>query len=167
MKDVPKDKHQDLDFIIEQLDWDKNVDTHFKDSNYLEPIVDKSRSGEGYTDRWIVYAKRLCKLTPAGRVVFDYDPRIAEPFRIPGGETGFDLWQAFAGLNGVPSLVLRGELSDLLSAETVERMLAANSAMEAATVPRVGHAPTLDEPEAEAAIDRLLKRVRSRRKPSS
>lgn len=123
----------------------------------------KESQGDRYPDwpldRWIVYAKRLCKLTPAGRVVFDYDPRIAEPFRIPGGETGFDLWEAFAGLNGVPSLVLRGELSDLLSAETVERMLEANPAMEAAKVPRVGHAPTLDEPEAEAAIDRLLKRV--------
>jgi hypothetical protein len=55
VKDVPKDKHQDLDFIIEQLDWEKNVDTHFKEHNYLEPIVDKSRSGPGYTDRWIVY----------------------------------------------------------------------------------------------------------------
>ncbi|MBL9124567.1 MAG: hypothetical protein JNG90_13110 [Planctomycetaceae bacterium] len=55
VKDVPKDKHQDLDFIIEQLDWDKNVDTHFKANNYLEPIVDASRSGPGYTDRWIVY----------------------------------------------------------------------------------------------------------------
>ena len=118
-------------------------------------------------DQWIAYAKRLCRLTPAGRVVLDYDPRIAEPFREPGGETGFDLWQAFAGLEGVPSLVLRGELSDLLSEETVERMLAANPAMEAATVPRVGHAPTLDEPEAEAAIDRLLKRARPRRKAAS
>jgi len=55
VKDVPKDKHQDLDFIIEQLDWDKNVDTHFKEHNYLEPIVDKSNSGQGYTDLWIVY----------------------------------------------------------------------------------------------------------------
>ena len=55
VKDVPKDKHQDLDFIIEQLDWEKNVDTHFKEHNYLEPIVDKSRSGTGYIDRWIVY----------------------------------------------------------------------------------------------------------------
>ncbi len=55
VKDVPKDKHQDLDFIIEQLDWEKNVDTHFKQHNYLEPIVDRSRSGAGYTDRWIVY----------------------------------------------------------------------------------------------------------------
>lgn len=55
VKDMPADKHQDLDFIIGQLDWDKNVDTHFKDSNYLEPIVDTNRSGTGFTDKWIVY----------------------------------------------------------------------------------------------------------------
>lgn len=55
VKDMPAEKHQDLDFIIGQLDWDKNVDTHFKDSNYLEPIVDTNRSGDGYTDKWIVY----------------------------------------------------------------------------------------------------------------
>ncbi len=111
-------------------------------------------------DQWLVFAKRLCKLTPGGRVVFDYDLRIAEPFRAPGGESGFDLWSAFAGLGGIPSLVLRGELSDLLSEETVARMVDENPAMEAVTVPRVGHAPTLDEPEAGQAIDRLLERVR-------
>ena len=55
VKDMPKEKHNDLDFIIGQLDWEKNVDTHFKEHNYLEPIVDESRSGPGYTDRWIVY----------------------------------------------------------------------------------------------------------------
>lgn len=57
VKDVPKEKHQDLDFIIEQLDWEKNVDTHFKQNNYIEPIVDESRSGQGYTDKWIVYGR--------------------------------------------------------------------------------------------------------------
>ncbi len=46
VKDVPEDKHQDLDFIIEQLDWEKNIDTHFKEHNYLEPIVDKAHSGD-------------------------------------------------------------------------------------------------------------------------
>jgi hypothetical protein len=55
VKDVPKEKHRDLDFIIEQLDWEKNIDTHFKEHNYLEPIVDQSTSGLGHTDRWIVY----------------------------------------------------------------------------------------------------------------
>jgi hypothetical protein len=57
VKDVPQEKHHDLDFIISQLDWEKNVDTHFKEHNYLEPIIDEARSGKGYTDRWIVYGR--------------------------------------------------------------------------------------------------------------
>ncbi len=57
VKDVPREKHQDLDFIISQLDWEKNVDTHFKEHNYLEPLVDESRSGTGFTDRWVVYGR--------------------------------------------------------------------------------------------------------------
>lgn len=55
VKDVPKDKHQDLDFIISQLDWEKNVDPYFKEHNYLEPIVDEDNSGDGWVDQWIVY----------------------------------------------------------------------------------------------------------------
>jgi hypothetical protein len=57
VKDVPKDKHRDLDFLIEELAWEKNVDPHFKEHNYVEPIVDKDRSGSGYTDRWIDYGR--------------------------------------------------------------------------------------------------------------
>ncbi len=53
VKDMPEDKHQDLDFIVEQLDWEKNVDPNFKDNNYLEPIV--AAEGEGWVDKWIVY----------------------------------------------------------------------------------------------------------------
>ena len=114
-------------------------------------------------DQWLVYAKRLCRLTPGGRIVFDYDMRIAEPFKLPSGEAGFDLWPAFRALAGIPSLVVRGELSDLTTAETVARMKADVPEMESVTVPRVGHAPTLDEPEAADAIDRLLKRVAARK----
>jgi hypothetical protein len=55
VKDMPKEKHNDLDFIIGQLDWEKNVDTHFKQNNFLQPIVDRNNSGKGYTDKWIVY----------------------------------------------------------------------------------------------------------------
>jgi hypothetical protein len=57
VKDVPEDKHQDLDFIIGQLDWEKNIDTHFKEHNYLEPIVDSARSGAGFEDKWVVYGR--------------------------------------------------------------------------------------------------------------
>lgn len=55
VKDMPADKHQDIDFIVDQLDWDKNVDPNFKDNNYLEPIVDTSCAA--HVDKWIVYGK--------------------------------------------------------------------------------------------------------------
>ena len=55
VKDVPEEHHQDLDYLVEQLDWDRNVDPDFKASNYLEPLVDDSCSGDGYTDKWVVY----------------------------------------------------------------------------------------------------------------
>lgn len=59
VKDVPKDKHKDLDYIIDMLDWDKNVDPYFKRSNYVEPIVDPEQSDfeAGYWDKWITYGK--------------------------------------------------------------------------------------------------------------
>ena len=53
VKDVPQDKHHDLDFIIEQLDWDKNVDPYFKEHNYLEPIL--AHSADGVEDKWVAY----------------------------------------------------------------------------------------------------------------
>ncbi|QDU95572.1 cupin domain-containing protein [Lignipirellula cremea] len=53
VKDMPAEKHQDLDFIVGQLDWEKNIDPNFKDNNYLEPIP--SDAGEGWEDLWIVY----------------------------------------------------------------------------------------------------------------
>ena len=120
----------------------------------------KDRYPDWEIDQWLVYAKRLCKLSPNGRIQFDYDMRIAEPFKLPGGETGFDLWPAFRALKGMPSLLVHGAISDLLSADTVERMQAEVPTMSVVTVPNVGHAPTLDEPEAVAAIDGLLKRVK-------
>lgn len=55
VKDMPADKHQDIDFIVDQLDWDKNVDPNFKENNYLEPIVDTS--DDAHVDKWIVYGK--------------------------------------------------------------------------------------------------------------
>ncbi len=57
VKDMPKDKHRDLDYLVEQLDWDGNVNPNFKDSHYLEPIPVADTATEGYVDRWIVYGK--------------------------------------------------------------------------------------------------------------
>lgn len=57
VKDMPRDKHQDLDFIVDQLDWEGNVDPNFKDNHYLEPVPVADTAKEGFVDRWIVYGK--------------------------------------------------------------------------------------------------------------
>jgi hypothetical protein len=57
VKDVPKKHHRDLDYLVEQLDWNGNTDDHFKNNHYLEPVPVKGACGDGCTDRWIVYGK--------------------------------------------------------------------------------------------------------------
>ncbi len=57
VKDVPKEHHHDLDYLVEQLDWEGNVDPSFKDHHFLEPILNEGGPGKGYEDKWIVYGK--------------------------------------------------------------------------------------------------------------
>ena len=112
---------------------------------------------------WIAMAKRLYRLNNSGRVVLDYDMRIAEPLRVPGNEAGVDLWPVMAAFAAIPTLILRGELSDLMSEETAQRMKGdIGEEAELVTVPRVGHTPVLTEPAAVAGLDRLLARVADR-----
>ena len=111
---------------------------------------------------WLRMAKRLYRLSGQGRIVIDYDARIAEPMRRAADQPPPDLWPTLDALRDVPALILRGELSDVLGAATAARMAAVLPQAEVVTVPRTGHAPTLEEPDAAAAIDRLLARVMSR-----
>ena len=108
---------------------------------------------------WLAMAKRLYRLTDKGKMVLDYDLRIAEPFKVAGGEAPADLWPALDALRDTLLLVVRGERSDVLSDTTAARMVAGLPGAAAVTVPRVGHAPTLGEAEAVAGVDALLARV--------
>ena len=110
-------------------------------------------------EAWLAMAKRLFRLNSSGRIVLDYDMKIAEPFRVPGNEAGPDMWPTLDGLKGKPLLVVRGERSDILRAPVAEKMLERVAGAELVTVPGVGHAPTLEEPEAAKAIDKLLAKV--------
>jgi pimeloyl-ACP methyl ester carboxylesterase len=108
---------------------------------------------------WLAMAKRVMTLSGNGRIVFDYDMKIAEPFNAPGAAIDVDLWPGLEALKDKPLLIVRGELSDLLSEATLKQMTGRLPKALTVTVPRVGHAPTLDEPEAQAAIGRLLSLV--------
>jgi pimeloyl-ACP methyl ester carboxylesterase len=55
--------------------------------------------------------------------------------------------------------VVRGGNSDILSAATAAAMVARHDGLDLVTLPGIGHAPTLDEPEARAAVHRLLDQV--------
>lgn len=58
VKDMPSDKHSDLDFIVDQLDWDANVDPNFKRNHYVEPITTEQTDRSGpCIDKWITYGR--------------------------------------------------------------------------------------------------------------
>jgi len=123
----------------------------------------KEQAGEAHPEYelsdWLRLAKRLMCVGAGGRIAFDYDMKIAEPFDLPPTGAELDMWLALRALSGRPVLAIRGELSDILSADTLARMERELPGLEAVTIPRVGHAPTLEEPEAQAAIAGLLARV--------
>ena len=107
---------------------------------------------------WIAFAKKLYRMNSSGRIKLDYDMKISEPFDGKGGGSGA-LWNALENMKEVPTLILRGELSDLFTEQTARKMLEKLDKGELVTVPRVGHAPTLEEPASLDAISQFLHRV--------
>ena len=108
---------------------------------------------------WLQFAKRLYRENEAGIVQLQYDPAIAKPADDANDANAFvppDLWPVFEQLNNIACLALRGELSDILSAECFAAMQQRNPGLIARTIAGVGHAPVLNEPEAVDAIKNFL-----------
>ena len=109
-------------------------------------------------DDWVRMAHKICREDKGG-IVFDYDQAIAVPFNSEGAAPGVDLWPLFAKLAERPVLVVRGEMSDLLETDALVKMTSVSPNVASVTVPGVGHAPELTEPESVAAIEAFLARV--------
>ncbi|HVL30073.1 MAG TPA: alpha/beta hydrolase [Sphingomicrobium sp.] len=111
-------------------------------------------------DDWERIARRTFRDGPEGPVL-DYDPAIAAAAKPAGRLASLIAWLAFRRLaQRVPTLLIRGERSDILSAGIAARMQRQAPGLEVVVVPVVGHAPTLSEPEARAAIEAFLASVR-------
>lgn len=96
--------------------------------------------------------------TDDGLLHCDWDPAIVRPI-LAGTSPPYDLWRLFRALANVPTLVIRGELSALLTRDCLERMAAAHPGLVRLEVAGTGHAPTLDEPECRITIDSFLDEV--------
>lgn len=106
--------------------------------------------GEG---QWQAFARRTFRKQSDGTLVLDYDPAIASA---GAGAPIPDLWPVWEALESLPVLAIRGGTSDILSAATLDQMAARHPRLTVCTVPGIGHAPMLDEPEAVAAIEAFL-----------
>ena len=131
-------------------------------ASWTDAIAELSaRNFDVYPDygpaEWERHVRRLMREDGSGSVVFDYDMAIAGNFE--SAASAPEIWPLYQALDGRPVTILRGELSDLLSAQVATRMASDLPDVELVTIPRVGHAPSLDEPESLAALDRLLARV--------
>lgn len=147
-----------IDRIREYVGQARSFPTWMHAARALQDVHGSSHPGFTIED-WLAMAKRCMVVQQNGRIGFDYDMAIAEPFRDADGAVPPDLWPAFEALAGVPVLIVRGGASDLLTAETLAEMLRRHPDADSVVIPDVGHAPTLDEPEAVTAIDRLLARL--------
>jgi pimeloyl-ACP methyl ester carboxylesterase len=106
--------------------------------------------------RWQKFARTFF-VERDGLPCFDYDPNISATLRTPSAAA--NLWPQYRSMASIPTLVLRGEHSDILSAATVTRMKAEKPDLVTLTVKDRGHVPFLDEPEVESAILDFLARV--------
>lgn len=90
---------------------------------------------------------------------FRYDPRIGEPFKsVTPEQTELGeqlLWRSLAAFRG-PVLVVRGEHSDLLSRETVAKMVEAGHDVSSVEIPGTGHAPAFLSADQIAVAQRFL-----------
>jgi pimeloyl-ACP methyl ester carboxylesterase len=107
---------------------------------------------------WVAFARRTYVEDAMGRPVPAYDPAILQGLSQASdpGAVAPTLWPLWAQLTSVPMLAIRGGTSDILAAETLEKMQAQHQGLITLTLPDLGHAPMLDERAAVVAIDRFL-----------
>lgn len=116
-------------------DWDSAV----LDFREMFPNLSLKSNAE-----WLDAAQATWREGADGMLHFDWDVKLA--VALEKGPPIPDLWPLFASLGRIPTLAIRGALSDVLTAETFEKMALAYPGLDQITVPNVGHVPTLIEP---------------------
>jgi pimeloyl-ACP methyl ester carboxylesterase len=106
---------------------------------------------------WERFARATYREGADDALHFDWDIAIAEKLKRSAGNIQ-DLWPLFRALRDIPTLAVRGGISDVLSEDGLRRMIDAKPDLVAVTVPGIGHTPTLDEPEIKGVLDDFIAR---------
>ena len=110
-------------------------------AKYLQKIHGPQFTAFGPSD-WMRHAHLSFTQNQDGSIATRYDPRLVKSMQSINIEERIpDLWPQFAGLTNIPTLVLRGENSDILSQSTAQKMQAIHSRLKFLEVPGQGHAP--------------------------
>ena len=109
-------------------------------------------------DAWRHFAALTYKRGADGRLHPRWDTRIQGAMEAGGGE--LDLGPVFRGLRPIPAMLVWGEASEFLAADTVRAMIRDKPDLELVSLPGAGHAPTLTEPEIAEPLDRFLDAIR-------
>ena len=109
---------------------------------------------------WMRHARAIYRENENGRIVADYDPRLAETLNALTPETDLPaLWPQFAGFGHLPLMVIRGENSRLLSERVFREMGDQHPGAALVTVSGQAHAPHLDTADLPEQIAAFLKRA--------
>lgn len=133
-------------------------------SNWADAVAKtKLIQGQEYPEfsdqDWINFSKNLYRENSGGQPVLAYDPAIAQLLIQPSDQPAPDLWPLFTLLSNTPMLLLRGELSDILSPHCVSRMCELKPDIQFLEIANCGHAPLLSEASALHAIDDFLAKL--------
>ena len=112
-QDVPPNRHDNLDFIADMVDWERNTDPNFKSKHYIEPVVASGSEQEGYVDRWVVYG------TIAGEQKFSAKELTVQPGQScllgDGGASGLIVTQGHGRVGKVevdcPAVIRFGQMT--------------------------------------------------------
>jgi len=110
-------------------------------------------------DQWQAYTETTYRQLDDGRFDLNFDRNIGHAAREGVSGLEIDPWKMFGDLANVPTLLIHGVLSDILTEPIIDRMRQHKPDLKIAPVRDRGHAPLLDEQEAVDAIATLLETV--------
>jgi pimeloyl-ACP methyl ester carboxylesterase len=131
----------------------------------LEQAIEQARSAYSIAfpdwndEQWRVCAESTYRQLDDGNFDLNFDRNIGHAAREGVAGLDIDPWAMFDDLAGVPTLLVHGLLSDILTEPIIAKMCQRKPDLQVVTIGNRGHAPLLDEQEAINAIATFLESV--------